>query len=176
MRFRLLLLTALLLVTAHRLPAPIQEVPEASTPAPQQSVKPRLKPSPAAKQTKQTKESNLAPTKQQAGPRRSRFAGSWTGTMPTFPWGSIPQTITIDAAETTMTRLRDWSSTQPGGTSKAEVTGDTLTASFGSGGVLSLTPLADGVSALVRLRAPFNNQTATFHRVAGESTSTKSPR
>jgi len=39
----LLLVLTLLLVTAHRLPAPIQEVPESPTPVPEQSAKPKPK-------------------------------------------------------------------------------------------------------------------------------------
>jgi hypothetical protein len=53
---------ALLLVAAHRLPAPIQEAPEAPTPTPQ------LRPHPLPSTT----------------PKRAdpvRFAGSWTGKM-----------------------------------------------------------------------------------------------
>jgi hypothetical protein len=41
--FCFLLVAALLLVTAHRLPAPIQEVPESPTPAPEQSANPKPK-------------------------------------------------------------------------------------------------------------------------------------
>jgi len=83
--------------------------------------------------------------------------------MPTFLWGDIPQTITIDANEMTMTRLRAWSSTKPGGSAKVELKGDTLMANFGFGGKLSLTPICDGATALVRLN---NKHTAIFHKVS----------
>jgi hypothetical protein len=158
-----LLVAAVLLVTAHRLPAPIQEVPQSPTPPPAAAptATPKSKPKPKS-------EAGTVPSlaKQHANAKRSRFAGAWVGTMPTFPWGNIPQTITVDPAETTITRLRDWSSAQPGGTAKAELKEDTLTANFGSGGVLSLTPQADGSTALVRLRAPFNNQRAIFRKTS----------
>jgi outer membrane biosynthesis protein TonB len=153
-----------LLITAHRLPAPIQEVKESPTPAP--TVSPTAKPKPKSKPKIEAKEPGISPARQQTTPKPSRFAGAWEGVMPTFPWGSIPQTITVDSAEKTMTRLRDWSSAQPGGTVNAVVKGNTLTADFGSGGVLSLTPQGDGSSAVVRLRAPFNNQSAVFRRMS----------
>jgi hypothetical protein len=162
------LAAVVLCLTAHRLPAPIQEIAESPTPAPSvaslpmSKEKPRIKPKPKS----DASPSATTAVRQQANAKRSRFAGAWVGIMPTFPWGSIPQTITIDSAETTMTRARDWSSTQPGGTVKAEVKGDTLTASFGSGGVLSLTPQGDGSTAVVRLRAPFNDQTAIFRKTS----------
>ena len=162
---RIALLVLLLVVAgAARLPAPIQEVPESPTPKPTVSVTPKVKPKPKPKIDE--KESRTTPARPQTTPKTSRFAGAWTGVMPTFPWGSIPQTITVDSAEKTMTRLRDWSSTEPGGTVNAEVKGDTLTANFGSGGVLSLTPQGDGSTAVVRLKAPFNNQTAIFRRTS----------
>ena len=41
--FSICLVLALLLVGTHQLPAPIQEVPESSTPAPEQSAKPKPK-------------------------------------------------------------------------------------------------------------------------------------
>jgi hypothetical protein len=159
-----LLVLLLVIVGAARLPAPIQEVPESPTPKPTVSVTPKAKPKPKPKIDE--KEPRRTPARPQTTPKTSRFAGAWAGVMPTFPWGSIPQTITVDAAEKTMTRLRDWSSTEPGGTVNAEVKGDTLTADFGSGGVLSLTPQGDGSTAVVRLRAPFNNQTAIFRKTS----------
>jgi F5/8 type C domain len=64
---RVLLSIALLLVTAHRLPAPIQEIPESPTPAPEQSAKPKrtIKP-------KTTSESSESSTKRQTASPQSR--------------------------------------------------------------------------------------------------------
>jgi hypothetical protein len=58
----LLLTVTLLLITAHRLPAPIQEVPESPTPVPQQSAKP--KPKRTAKPEAASKNSESSTTRQ----------------------------------------------------------------------------------------------------------------
>jgi len=64
----LLLVAAFLLVTAHRLPAPIQEVPESPTPAPTvASAKPKPKPKPKSTDTEST-----SPSRQ--------LDGVWMGT------------------------------------------------------------------------------------------------
>lgn len=66
---RTCLIVAVLLVTAHRLPAPISEVPQATpTPKPKREATPRSKPKPEAT------------PKQTATPNRS-FAGTWTGNV-----------------------------------------------------------------------------------------------
>ena len=151
---RALLLITLLLVTASHLPAPIQEESPAATP--QRTPKPKPKPS----------ESNVkAELKPSATPaKQNRFAGTWSGVMSTFPWGDISQTIIVDPTEATMTMM----STDKG-TSKVvrvERRGETLIGNFGTGGTYSLTPLGDGTTALVRLQAPFNDNTASYRRVA----------
>ena len=64
----LFLTAALLLMTAHRLPAPISEAPETTpTPKAKREAPPRPKP-----KSKQTPKSKATPT--------SPFAGNWTGT------------------------------------------------------------------------------------------------
>jgi F5/8 type C domain-containing protein len=55
---RCLVIAALLLVTAHRLPAPIQEVPETPTPVPKQSAKPKPKPTIKPKVTSESPENS----------------------------------------------------------------------------------------------------------------------
>src|SRR5205823_10925722 len=57
-----LMVIALLIATAHHLPAPIQEIPEAPTPAPEQSAKPKPK---RTIKSKATSESSEASTKRQ---------------------------------------------------------------------------------------------------------------
>lgn len=171
-----LLPIALLLISAHRLPAPISEV-ETPAPTPEQSAKTRqaraLKPKAANENSERPgKRRSPSPTPKIQPTQQSRFAGAWTGVMHTFPWGDIPQTITVDPMEATMRIV----SIKPAGDStvRAEQHGGTLTGHFGSGGTYSLTPLADGSTALVRLQAPFNDNTATYHRttsvpVSGQS-------
>jgi hypothetical protein len=80
----LLLTVALLLITTHRLPAPISEIPESPTPTPERSAKPKLKrtpkPKPAAqnsgdsvrqKATKISEQGDKAATKSDAASRGS---------------------------------------------------------------------------------------------------------
>jgi hypothetical protein len=72
-----LLAVMLLLITAHRLPAPISEIPESPTPNPKHQPKPK----------KPRSESRISATAVSEGP--ARFAGTWTGTFNfggTRPW------------------------------------------------------------------------------------------
>src|SRR6476646_2894586 len=85
------LITSLLLASAHRLPAPIQEVPESPTPRPEQSVRPKPKPKPETSQSSAT-----ALPKQQES-KKGRFAGTWVGTIPAFPTGPQATVLVVDA-------------------------------------------------------------------------------
>jgi hypothetical protein len=78
------LVAALLMVTAHRLPAPIQEVPESPAPAPEQSAKPKpkrtVKPKASESSESSTKARTPSPTlKNQPTPNRNAFDGEWSG-------------------------------------------------------------------------------------------------
>lgn len=161
---RPLAVTIALLISAHRLPAPIQEVPESPTPAPEQSAKPRSKPKPRS----EASESAAAPARQKPSPKQSRFAGTWAGIMPEVPWGNVPTELVVDQAEATMV----W---QEGGKPKTAVAakttlnGDTLSARFPTGmttAVWYISPSGDGITATVRLTAFMNDQTAVFRRTA----------
>jgi hypothetical protein len=75
---RVLLPIALLLVTAHRLPAPISEIPEATATA-----RPKAKPKPPAKATtpSASAENESRPAAKTAPTPAALFAGTWTGTV-----------------------------------------------------------------------------------------------
>jgi hypothetical protein len=92
-----LIVAAVLLITAHRLPAPIQEVPESPTPAPEQSANPKSKQTPKPKTaaqdngesikqrtTKTSEQSDRAATKLDAASRGSptRSTTAQTSTLP----------------------------------------------------------------------------------------------
>jgi hypothetical protein len=62
------------------------------------------------------------------------------------------------------------------GVARAEHQGDTLKANFGLRGVYTLNPLGDGLTALVRLQAPFNDNTASYRRTNTAPIATKSAR
>jgi hypothetical protein len=102
------LVAALLLVTAHRLPAPISEV-ESPTPAPEQSAKPKPKPSARTKRKTEGDEASVKKSgakiiesaRTEPSPARARFAGTWKGKMSDGgQW-----TIVIDPAETKATAI-----------------------------------------------------------------------
>lgn len=154
---------AFLVITAHRLPAPIQETPESPTPAPTvaPTAKPKSKPPP---KPQAKSEASASPVRQQASSKQSRFAGKWVGTMPEVPWGNVATELIVDQAGATMT----WQeSGKQKGTARAQLVGDTLQAHFqvGVSETWSITAQPDGATAQVRLQAFMNDQTAIFHRV-----------
>jgi hypothetical protein len=181
------LVAAFLLITAHRLPAPISEE-SAPTPAPTQSAKPKtlVKPKPKS----EASESATSPVRQQRTSKQSRFAGNWVGTMPTIPWGNLESVVTIDSTETNMAvswydaadagnaKTHDHFKPSPPNArghaadkpafAKARLDGDTLTASFPAPllgtSTWSITPQADGATARVRMQAFMNDFSAVFHR------------
>jgi hypothetical protein len=158
-----LLIATLLVATIHRSPAPIVE--EKPTPAPEQPAKP--KPRRVVKsQTNHTKTSAQAVSTSTPA-KAKKFAGTWTGTMQTFPAGNQTTQIAIDSSETTMTV--SWF----GKTSSAKaqlLSGDTLQATFPppplqpQSHVWSITPQTDGQSARVHFQCFMNDFTAVFQR------------
>jgi hypothetical protein len=84
------LIAALLLITAHRLPAPISE--DSPTPAPEQSAKakPKRTVKPKASENSEgfTKAKTSSPT-----PKRNPFDGTWVGKGEIARWGVIEQIV-----------------------------------------------------------------------------------
>jgi cytoskeletal protein RodZ len=195
----LLLIVALLLITAHRLPAPIQEVPEsptpAATPVPAESAKP--KPKRISKPKSEASQQATSPARQKPSSKQSRFAGIWVGTMSTIPYGSLPAVLTVDPTETAM--AVSWYDAADSGTTKthenfkpaagnaavkaafakAKLNGDTLTASFPAPllgtSTWSLTSQPGAGTARVPMQAFFNDFTSVFHR-STESRAAKTAR
>ena len=105
MIIRLLLSIALLLIAAHRLPAPISE--EASPTPAEQSAKP--KPKRTIKST-DSREGSEVSTKRQTSPKpqiqrtpnSTPFVGTWSGTMNISFFGDIGYTFLIDPAQATV--------------------------------------------------------------------------
>jgi cytoskeletal protein RodZ len=100
----LFLAVALLLVTAHRLPAPIQEVPESPTPAPEQSAKPKAKRTVKPKASESSESStNKRATSPTPSPLRNPFDGTWSGTINNAPFvGTAEDTFVISASGTSV--------------------------------------------------------------------------
>jgi hypothetical protein len=193
----LIAIVFLLLASSARLPAPIVEEDKA-TPPPQEQAPPKAKHS-----KKPTSDESKVPVKPRTSPaKQSRFAGDWTGVMPTIPWGNLPSVVTIDSSETLM--AMSWYEAGEPGSPKtyrhfkaapeserghaaaklafaaARLEGDTLTATFPApvlgSSTWSITPQPDGTTARVRMRAFMNDFTAVFHRTATSSSTTKPTR
>lgn len=159
-------IASILVLTAHRLPAPVQEEPD-TTPVPSATIAKAVKPPPKSQAATRKTEPKPKPTLPPSP--HSRFAGTWIGTMQTFPAGDQSTVITIDAAQTTMTV--DWFGKHA--SARAEIEGDTVRATFPPPQMQpethkwALTPQPDGVTARVRFRCFMNDFTAVFHRAGG---------
>jgi hypothetical protein len=163
---------ALLLITADRLPAPIQEAAESPTPPLEQSAKPKPKPVPRPKQRSEASDSATNPVRQQPSAKQSRFAGTWVGTMQTFPWGNWAIVLTVDANESTMTEQINGEKPE---VRPARRNGEMLQARFPAGFTTitwSLTPQPDGTIVNVHFEAFMNDFSAVFHRAAESSAKT----
>jgi hypothetical protein len=175
----------LLLTTAHRLPAPIQEAEE--TPAPAVPLDPSTKHSVPAKptssngtnksalrkrdnKTEETKISGHTPSSKArltSTPLRSPFVGTWSGTINITIFGNIGYTFMVDSTQSTVTM---WGTNNP-----AEIPNtksDLCHASVGANGISwnwsawkwTLTPYPDGRTALVKVEGPLQNASAVFQR------------
>jgi len=170
----------ILLISAHRLPAPIQEIPESPSPAPTvaPTLKPKPKVSPKPKPKSEASKSATNPLRQQPSSKQSRFTCTWMGTMQTFPAGNQTTVLAVDPTETTMTVT--WFGKQT--VAKAQLDGDTLRATFPpppfqpQAHTWSLTPQPDGVNARVRFQCFLNDFMAVFHRSGAESGAAKTAR
>jgi hypothetical protein len=174
---RFCLVCWLLFITAHRLPAPITE--ESPTPTTEHPAKSKAKRTAKSKTSGAESESypntqSRAAAKPAPTPNK-RFAGTWVGTMQTFPMGPAAVVLTVDSTETTMAMTWRGSTV----TVKAQRNGDTLQATSPEGiytNTWSLTPQPDGATARVRMQAFMNDFTAVFHRTVAESNSAKAAR
>jgi cytoskeletal protein RodZ len=150
----LILCPLALLLTTHRLPAPIQEIPEsptpAATPAPEQSAKPKVK---HAAKPKAASENSEASTKRQSSspPPRNQptlnqdpFNGTWIGVLNNLPFaGNVEFTLFISASGTAVTEKSNL------GTNNFEANCDGSTMRWETGSSWTLTPNPDGKTALV---------------------------
>jgi hypothetical protein len=82
------LTVALLLITTHRLPAPIQEVPESPTPTPAVAPAPQPRKSPPKPRSKLT--------------GAARFAGTWTGRITIDRFADTDVTLVISTDGTSV--------------------------------------------------------------------------
>jgi hypothetical protein len=165
------LITALLLATAHRLPAPIQEIPESATPAPAEQAKPKKTQSKSRAVESEAKTESapkLSAMPKLQGP--ARFTGTWTGTINQGILGTPQVKIVVNSNATLVTHSSNLSGEM--GTHAATINGDTLKWHTGwgwaNGLTWTLTLKADGQTAVTTsksLVAAYGP--ATFSRTQG---------
>ena len=164
---RVLLAAALLLITAHRSPAPIQELPESPTPAPEQSAKPKPKRT-VTKASESPENSAKARTplptpKNQPTPNRNPFDGTWRGTL------NGDYTMVIGGGGTNVTQT-----TVGYGTSNWSATCDGISMRWNTvnGCSHTFTPNSDGKTALATAGCPgflgigAGSWSGTFHKTS----------
>jgi hypothetical protein len=141
----------LLLITAHRLPAPISEILESPTPAPEQSAKPKPKRTIKPKVTSESSESSTKrktalPAQSQPTPNRNPFDGTWRGFLHVADY-----TLIINVAGNTVTeKSAKW------GTFTWPTTCDGKTIRWNDGGscAWTFTPNPDEKTALATANCP----------------------
>src|SRR6266404_817369 len=149
---RSLVILAFLLITAHPLPAPIQEVPEqsptpsaapvAATPKPSPKRKPKVSAKPQASATAPVSSHRVGP-----------YAGIWRGVISCSIWGNLEHRIVVDDAQQIMTVSKIGAGAGgANGTAPARIGADGLTAQLpGLNGTWALKPNPDGKTAVVKL-------------------------
>jgi hypothetical protein len=167
-----------LLISTHRLPAPISEIPESPTPAPERSAKPKPKRTIKPKVTSEKSESQAktaSPPQSEATPQRNPFDGTWAGKGDIARWGVIELIVvsgsgtSVDvklAGQDVLTRQDMWYRNM-----KTIYEGGTLILNNGDGR-WALTPNSDGKTARFTcdwpgfLLAPRVHSSATFKKAS----------
>jgi hypothetical protein len=169
------LITALLLITARRLPAPIQEIQESptpvATPTPALRVEPAQTPKPIpAPRPKSSKAESAAAGQKRARPEKAaqptvaqrtgkRFAGAWTGTMHAENGQTYSVTVIVDPTETKATANGPVFANEEG---RIQINGETLTWSWMLDS-WSMTLSSETTAQLVK-RYFNSTHTGTIHR------------
>ncbi len=158
----LLLTVALLLITAHRLPAPIQEVPESPTPVPTEQPKPKKVQSKSKSTEPETKIKSApkpAATPALQGP--ARFAGTWNGKIFRSGSGNTDNvTVQVNATATSATVSNFVPGPQTGRTT---INGDTMTWNWMLA-KWTMTINRDGQTAQIVADSPFETCRGTLEK------------
>ena len=142
---------SLVCVCVNRLPAPIVEEEQKPTPTAEQSVVPK----PKAKQSRSPDKNANKSKAQISGATLERqlennpFQGRWVGTVDLGIYGNIAFTLTVDSASTTVNETSSKLGTH---SCAAQSDGKTLRWKSGpwfQAGIRTLTPNADGKTAVV---------------------------
>jgi hypothetical protein len=151
---RTYLVCALFLTTVHRLPAPIQEVPDTPTPTPAP--------------TSQSQPSSL-PSDVPGRPDPARFAGTWTGKIKIGKGADVDITLVVNPEANSLTQKSTRLGERVHETSHpTAISGDTLSWQGGQTNNIAwrLTPNPDGQTALATTKGATGvENTAIFQRV-----------
>ena len=147
------LVIGILVISAHRLPAPISEESTA-TPAPEQSAKPKSKRVSKPKAANENAERAAMSQKRTITPaatrNQNRFDGTWVGTLNNLPFaGNVEFTLVVTGNGTSVTEK-----SANFGTNTFQVNCDGSTMRWETGSSWTLTPIAEGQTALVTCNNP----------------------
>lgn len=140
----------ILLISGHRLPAPIQEVQESPTPKPAVAAKPKPKRvgKPESEPARATQSRPRAA--QAAAPLQNKFDGTWMGTLPNLPFvGNVDFTLFVTGNGSAVTEK-----SENFGTNSFQVSCDGVTMKWETGSSWTLTPNPDGQAGLVTCNNP----------------------
>lgn len=146
----LLLTIGVLLITTHRLPAPIQE--ENPTPPPEKSVKLKTK---RVVSKPESESPNTSRSRTKAAPAatliQNKFDGTWMGTIPNLPFvGNVDYVLFVNGGGTAVTEK-----SANFGTYSWQASSDGYIMRWNANGTdLTLTPNSDGQTALVTANNP----------------------
>jgi len=143
LRGLLCLVCALLLLTAHRLAAPIQE--ENPTPAPEKSAKPKPKRTSKPESDSSRVTHSRATPAATAAPIQNKFDGTWMGTLNNLPFaGNVDFTLFVGGGGTTVIEK-----SVNYGTHNFQANCDGATMRWETGASWTLTPNSDAQTALI---------------------------
>jgi hypothetical protein len=147
---RIFVIVVAILLSAHRLPAPISE--ENPTPAPEKSAKPKPKRvvTKPENESPNTSRSRTKPAPA-AAPIQNKFDGTWTGTIPNLPFvGNVDYVFLVNGGGTSVTEK-----SANFGTYSWQASGDGYIMRWNANGTdFTLTPNSDGQTALVTANNP----------------------
>jgi hypothetical protein len=149
----ILFVLGLVFVWVNRLPAPIVEEQQKPTPAPEQSEAPKSKAKHSHSSDRNFKNSNKSQSQisdaRKTQVEKNPFHGRWVGTVDLGVYGNVAFTLTVDSASTT---VNETSSKFGARSCAAQSDGKTLSwksAPWFQAGIRTLTPNADGKTAIV---------------------------
>jgi hypothetical protein len=154
----------LLVLSAHRLPAPINELPDSPSPAAIAATPAASKPKPikpVKQKSPMTTPSRSVSSDSPSAASSKRFAGTWTGILSWSFFGDTEFSLVVDPSEKWVTRVTKKWPDRP--VARAEIHGNSLTARFPvMHGTFQLTLAGDGQTAVVHGTAPTADSTAVF--------------